>query len=675
MTAPPMIPSQEFIYVRTYSRWLEEQQRRERWEESVDRYMDFMMGRFADKVPQKVFSKCESAILRMEVMPSMRAFWAAGPALEQNNIVGYNCCSIVFKDLQSPVELFYILMCGVGVGFSVEKEFISQMPAVARQTGEGLGIHVVSDSREGWAIALRAGLDAWFNGKDLEFDYSKVRLRGARLKTMGGRASGPDPLRKLLDFTRERLLLAQGRQLKSIEWLDIGNMIGDVVVVGGVRRSSQITFSDLEDTDLRDAKDFSKGPVPKWREMSNNSVAYHERPSMVDFMREWTALAASGSGERGIFNVAAAMKACKRRMKKDPKLLEKWGFKGWDDFAQYLRTNPCGEILLMALMGQFCNLSEVIVRADDTLLTLIEKVKTAVWLGAMQACLTDFPFLRPSFKQSCEEERLLGVSLTGQFDNPAVLTSDNLATLKQVAIAEARKASKALGINMPAAITTGKPSGTVSQLTNSASGAHPRYAPFYIRRYRINSTDPLFRMMRDQGVVFTPENDQGPEGVEKRRAELKAKGRSADEIAILVPDWSPDQVQTWVVAMPIASPKGALTRKDVTAIAQLEWYLKVKRNWCEHNQSMSVYVRDEEWMAVGAWVYEHFDEIGGLSFFPYENSGYSQAPYQEIAEASYESLVRTFPKVDYTQLSRYELEDGTTGAQQLACSAAGGGCD
>lgn len=660
-----MSVSQEFVFYRTYSRWVEEQQRRETWDEAVDRYFGFMKKKFESKVPKKVWAKSDEAVRSMGVMASMRAFWAAGPALEQNNIIGYNCCSMVFKDLQSPVELFYILMCGAGVGFSIEHKFINQMPVAKQYRGEGKGVHVVGDSREGWALALKAGLEAWFDGKDIEFDTSKVRPRGARLKTMGGRASGPQPLVKLLDFVRSIVLKAAGRQLTSEEWLDIGNMIGDVVVVGGVRRSSEITFSDLDDTLIRDAKDFSKGPVPAHRAMSNNSVCYNGRPNIITFMKEWAALAASGSGERGIFNLKAAMEACPRRA-----VVHHIGGLSieWDVLGMTLRTNPCGEINLLALLGQFCNLTEVVVRAEDTFATLVEKVKTAVWLGAMQACLTDFPFIRPSFKQACEEERLLGVSLTGQMDNPKLMTDDRLADLKDVAIRECRKACKALGINMSAAITTGKPSGTVSQLVNCASGCHPRFAKFYIRRYRINSTDPLYKMMKDQGVTFLPENDRGPEMTVQQRQSLITLGRTEAEAKILIPDWTEDLVTTWVCEFVEAAPAKAITRDQVTAIQQLEWYLKVKKNWCEHNQSTTVYIREEEWLQVGSWLFDHWDDVSGVAFLPYDGGSYKQAPYEEINEAEYKRRLKAFPKIDYTQLGKYETEDNTTGAQQLACS-------
>jgi ribonucleoside-triphosphate reductase len=656
-------PYQEFIFYRTYSRWIEEKKRRETWPETHERYFSFMEEKFGDKVPKKVFTKCRENVLNLDVMGSMRALWAAGPALDANNITGYNCCSMVIKDLQSFVELFYILMCGTGVGFSVENQFIKQLPSVKAQTGEFVGVHVVGDSREGWANALKAGLEAWFDGKDIEFDVSKVRPRGARLKTMGGRASGPAPLLKMLEQVKAIVLDNQGSQLRDIDCLDIGNHIADAVVVGGVRRSSEISFSDLDSDLMRHAKDF---PIPNQRFMSNNSVTYNGRPDMLTFMREWTALAASGSGERGIFNVQAASEACARRA------VKKLGIE-WEEFWKYLRTNPCGEILLMALLGEFCNLSTVVIRAGDTFDDLVEKVTSAVWLGAMQSALTNFPYIRPSFKQVCEEERLLGVSLSGQMDNPDLLTDERLHDLKLIAIKVAKKASKALGINMSAAITCGKPDGTNSQFVNSASGAHRRWSDYYLRRVRVSATDPLFKMMRAQGVQFTPENGQGPRAVIDRRLELITKGRTLEESRVLVPDWTEDQVMTWVCAFPIMSPPGAKTRKDESALDQLEWYLKLKRNWCEHNQSMTVYVKDDEWLKVGSWVWEHFDEIVGITFLPFDGGKYEQAPYEEITGEEYRRLKNAFPKIDYSQLYQFEEDDNTTGAQQYACT--GNSCE
>jgi ribonucleoside-diphosphate reductase alpha chain len=647
-----MSPLQELVFYRTYSRWQDALGRRETWEEAVNRYFLYFEGKFGERVPAKVFKKARKNVSEMGTMPSMRAFWTAGEALDSSHVAGYNCSYLAFKDLRSPVELFYILMCGTGVGFSVEKMYIDQMPVVEPQGGAGAGVHVVRDSKEGWADSLDAGLVAWFSGQDIEFDYSLVRPRGARLKTMGGRASGPDPLRELHKSVKAIVLGAQGRKLKSIEWLDVGNKIAEVVVVGGVRRSSEITFSDLEDEDIRDAKNFSKGPFPVSRFMSNNSAVYWEKPDAVTFLREWTALAASGAGERGIFNATNTTSQAPRRQKDNK-----------------LRCNPCGEILLRD--SQFCNLTEVVVRRGDTFATLADKVKSAVWLGTMQSCLTDFPYLRPDFKKNCEEERLLGVSLTGQMDNPKLLTEGRLSDLRAVAIEECEKACKCLGVNMSVAITTGKPSGTVSQLVDSASGAHPRFAAFYIRRVRISATDPLCRMLKKFGVPMSPENGQGPEKTSAERTRLLGLGRTEEEVKILVPDWDQSQVDTWVLRFPEKAPEGAVTRHDMTAIDQLEWYKKVRQSWCEHNQSITVYVRADEWLRVGSWVYDNFEHISGVSFLPYDGGGYQQAPYEEISREEYLRLKGEFPVIDYAELGAFESEDTTTGAQTYACTAAG----
>jgi ribonucleoside-triphosphate reductase (thioredoxin) len=648
-----MTPLQEFVFYRTYSRWDDSKGRRETWEEAVDRYFSFFEPRFSELVPAKVFKRARANVLEMNTMPSMRAFWTAGPALEATHVAGYNCCYLPFEDFKDLADLFYILMCGTGVGFSVENQYISQFPVVQHQTSAGVGVHVVADDKEGWANALLAGLKAWFAGLDIEFDYSKVRPRGARLKTMGGRASGPDPLKELLAFVRDTVLKAQGRRLTSLEWLDIGNKVAEVVVVGGVRRSSEITFSDLDDELVRGAKDFSKGPFPIHRYMSNNSAVYHGRPDAVTFMREWTALAASGSGERGIFNTQCIWNAPRRQRTSD------------------IRANPCGEILLRP--REFCNLTEVVLRKGDTFATVSDKIKTAVWLGAMQACLTDFPYIKPDFKKNCDEEQLLGVSLTGQLDTPKLLTDERLADWKDLALAEAKKASKALGRNMGAAITTGKPSGTVSQLVGAASGAHPRFAQYYIRRVRISANDPLRKMLHAQGAELSPENGQGPQDVAAARQRLREAGRTEEEAKILVPEWQPESVGTWVASFPEKSPPGAITRHDMTAIDQLEWYKKIRTFWCEHNQSITVYVRPDEWLQVGDWVYKNFDHISGVSFLPFDGGAYQQAPYEEIDATTFSKLSKVFPRFNYDALSQFEAEDSTTGAQQLACGA--GGCE
>lgn len=667
-----MNESQKFIHISKYARWIESDGRRESsWDETVDRYLCFMMGKFPN-VPSKVWKLSERHLKNMGVVPSMRAAQMAGPALDQNNILGYNCAYIPFDCIKAVVDHFFILMCAAGSGFSTEsmyigtkscpdividadEEYISQMPEVKRWYGDGNGIHVVADSAEGWARSLWVGLESWFDGKDIEFDYSKVRPRGTRLKTKGGRASGPGPLKKLHEFCRKIVHDAQGRKLNSLEWLDIGNMIGDVVVVGGVRRASEINFSDKDDDLIRFAKDFSKGQFPEYRYNSNNSAVYFEKPNSIEFMKEWSALASSGSGERGIFNLSAIKSLMPSRR----------------TYTIHFRCNPCAEILLRP--RQFCNLTEIVLRADDDFDTLIEKVKVAVWLGCVQASLTDFPFIDPKFKKNCEEERLLGVSITGQMDNPKLMTPEKLQILKKYAIKEAKKASTLLGINMPAAITTGKPSGTVSKLVEASDGAHPRYSEYYIRRYRLAAIDPLFRMMRDQGVKFEPENGQGPNDIEQKRRRLIESGRTEIEAKILVPDWSEEQVQTWVFGIPVKAPEGSITRSEVTAIQQLEWYLKMVENWCEHNQSITIYVRDEEWMEVGAWVYKNFNKIVAVSFLPYDGGKYKLPPYEEISKDQYEKMSMEFPKLDYSQLGKYELEDTTTGAQQFACVS--GGCD
>lgn len=653
-----MQPSQQFVYMRTYARWIPEESRRElSWGESVDRYLNYMKGKYGEKVPAKIWKKADRHLKNLGTVGSMRATWTAGDALDTNHISAYNCAYLAYTDLRAVAEHLYVLMHGTGVGFSTEKEYISQIPAVPMQTSDGAGIYVVDDSKEGWAEALLAGLNAWFSGKDIEFDYTKIRPRGARLKKFGGRASGPDPLRKLLDFTRDVVLKAQGRQLTSLEWLDIGNMLGEVVVVGGVRRSAEINFSDLDDNDIRHAKDY---PFPPHRYMSNNSAVYKEKPSVVEFMKEWTALAASGSGERGIFNVYAVEKHLDKYTKRRK-------------FSPHLRTNPCGEILLRPF--EFCNLSEVIVRPEDSFDDLIEKVEVAVWLGTMQSGLTDFKWLRPDWRKNCEEEALLGVSLTGQMDNVKLMTEEKLEILKEYAIKTNKKAAKALDVNVSVAITTGKPSGTVSQLALCGSGAHPWYDPHYIRRYRISATDPIFRMMRSQGFVFVPENGQGPNPklLEEKRITLRQEGWSEEQIKSLAPDWDESQVNTWVVEFPTKAPEGAVTRHDMDCIAQLEWYLKMVRHWCEHNQSITVYVKDDEWLKVGSWVYDHFEELVGVSFLPHSGGIYSLAPYETITKEQYEELAAKLPQIDWSQLPRFELDDSTEGAKTLAC--AGNSCE
>jgi len=998
----------EFVYIRTYARWFDDKGRREvSWAESAQRLLGHYWESCGDKIPKKVRERVEYRVLKMDAMPSMRALWSAGPALKANSILGYNCAYLPITDLFSFAELLYILMCGTGVGFSVEKYFIDKLPPVALQSGLGAGVHVVADSKEGWAASLYEGLKAWFTGKDIEFDYTKVRPRGARLMTMGGRASGPEPLRRLHRYVKGAVLFARGRRLTPIECHDICCMVAEVVVVGGVRRSSMISFSDLGDEDMREAKDPG---TPVYRAMANNSAAYESKPDILTFMAEWINLAKSGSGERGIFNAEAAVKYAPRRGLKvadkfrtnpcftgsqrlmteagpltfeelcgrksvgiyvprdgaavsmegidvrvtgteqrvfllstregyeveatpdhkfltpagwaelstlspgdrvavgvghpcygkaedgdgrigellgwwqgdgtswhngDKYALDFWGKervladrmvdtardalgidilrndvdasdktriygralsdamrslgarkgtipgRAWrsSEFARgYLRglfsadgtvnivaekqryavrlssvdrallvdiqrllgalgiasrillrrgrcekvfptnspngpaertyackpyydvvvygenilafrdhvgflqdekaarltsvmwtkgpyttkrwlrvrsveqipglhtvycvTEPvghtvsvngiaahnCGEIVLRP--RGFCNLTEVVVRSSDTFDDLVEKVDAAVWMGAMQSTWTNFPFIRAEWKANCEAERLLGVSLTGQLDNPGVLTAEKLEILRDYAIKTAKKACSALGISASVAVTCVKPSGTVSQVVDCASGCHPRWSEYYIRRYRISSTDPLFRMMRDQGVKFEAEVGQRPGDWDRARM-LCRDGMPFESVCPLyerAKEWSEDRVQTWVVSFPVKSPVKSIVRKDWGAIQQLEWYRRVQKNWCEHNVSCTVYVPDGDWLKVGNWVYENFDDIVGISFLPADGGSYDMAPYEEIDKDRYEKMKADFKKIDYTQLSRYELEDQTTGAQTLACT-------
>jgi len=607
----------EFIYKRTYSRWLEEEGRREDWPETIERFISFLISKRPD-IPEKTINKIRKYMTEFAVMPSMRFLWAAGPAAEFDNTCIYNCAFGKINAVEAFSECLYVLMCGTGYGFSVEKEEVMKLPEVPEiKSGQALPKVIIKDSKAGWADSVKTLMGSLYDGQNLYFDYSEIRLEGARLHTMGGRASGPAPLVKLHDFIRETMHNAQGRKLTTLEAHDVCNQIAEIVVVGGVRRSSQISLSDLDDNDMRHAKEW---PFPIKRAMANNSAVFREKPSAADFLVEWGALAKSGTGERGIFNLEAAQNRAPSR-RYAPKIQG---------------TNPCGEIMLRDM--QFCNLSEVVVRADDDLDTLLDKVETATWLGVIQATFTDFPYLRKEWKKNCDVERLLGVSLTGQMDNPSILTSECLSALKSRVLRISRKAADVLDINVPVATTCVKPSGTVSQLVDSASGVHPRYSQYYIRRYRIAARDPLFAMMKDAGIPCNPEVGQKKE-----------------------------DASTWVLEFPVKSPDGCLTRKDVSALDQLSHYKNLQHNWCEHNASMTVYVRDDEWFEVGNWVYKNWDIINGVSFLPYDGGKYKLAPYEEIDVHTYERLIKGLPVIDYTQLSEYELTDNTQGKAEFAC--------
>ena len=587
----------EFVYYRSYSRWIDHEGRRETWIETVDRYIAFMKENLGKKLHDKEYEELREGILAHEAMPSMRLMWSAGPAARKTNVCGYNCSFIAPSALKDFGEIMYLSMCGTGVGFSVESQSVQQLPQIKKQTGRMVKTHVIGDSKEGWADAFVHGLETWFNGEDLKFDYSQLRPAGARLATMGGKSSGPDPLRALIDFSREKILRRQGRRLSNLDVHDIVCKIGEVVVSGGVRRSALISLSDLDDHDMRHAKDGQFYLTEPQRMMANNSAVYMHRPSTSEFMDEWIALMKSGSGERGIFNRGGLpTQIPERRKKVFMKDIDTCG------------TNPCGEITLKS--KQFCNLTEVVVRSEDTKATLLRKVRLAAILGTYQSTLTNFKYLSKEWKKNCEAECLLGVSLTGQWDNPALVHDPKvLRELRDEAVAVNKQYAKRFGVNPSTAVTCVKPSGTVSQLVDAASGMHTRHAKFYIRRIRISATDGLFKMLRDQGIPFAPEVGQ-----------------------------SMESAVTYVIDFPVAAPKGSLFKNDVTALEQLGHWKLIKEHYTEHNPSVTISVGEEEWLAVASWLYENWDMIGGLSFLPRADHIYQLAPFEEITEERHGEL-------------------------------------
>jgi ribonucleoside-diphosphate reductase alpha chain len=627
-------PYEEFIFLRTYSRWDDEKGRREMWPETVERYMKFMKENVGKKFSEKDYQDIHNAILNLRVMPSMRLLWASGEAARKNNASAYNCSYTPIDSLRRFREILFLLTSGCGVGFSVESKFVNLLPVIEKQTDNKLPVFVIPDSREGWADALHAGITAWYDGNDIEFDYSKIRPLGSKLKTFGGRASGPDPLRALLEFSRSVILAAQGRKLRPIEVHDIATKIAEVVVAGGTRRSSEISLSDLHDEEMRLAKSGNFYDKALHRVMANNSVAYETKPTQNEFMREWLALMESGSGERGIFNRGGAFAMMPDRRKE----------KTSEEVAGGIGCNPCAEIVLRPM--QFCNLTSVVCRPEDTEESLIEKVRVATILGTYQSSLTDFPYLTKGWKDNCDEERLLGVSLNGQQDSKAVQNAQTLQKMRETAVETNKEYAKKLGIAQSTAITTTKPEGTGSQMLSCSSGVHPRYAQYYIRRVRISSSDPLFRLMKEQGVPFFPEVGQ-----------------------------QADTATTFVLEFPIKSPKGAKTRHDMDAIEQLEYWKLIKTNYAEHTVSITVYVGKDEWLRVGNWVWDNWDYVTGISFLPKEDGDhvYQLAPYEEITKEQYEELAKKFPTIDFSVLSQYEMDDATQGAKEAACVA--GACE
>ncbi len=632
----------EFVYYRSYSRWIPEKGRRETWIETVDRYVTFMKETLGDKLSDDVYQELREGILNHEAMPSMRLIQFAGTPARTTNVCAYNCSYVAPENFQDLAEIMYISMCGTGVGWSVESQNIGKFPQIALQTGKKLPNHVISDDKEGWCNAFALGLKTWAGGEDIAFDYSLIRPAGARLKTMGGRASGPEPLQRLLDFSRTRLLRRQGKHLTNLDAHDIICMIGDCVVSGGVRRSAMISLSDLDDEALRDAKKGAFYHAEPERMLANNSAVYREKPSSSEFMREWLALMESGSGERGIFNRGILAKVLpKRRL---DALREHQGY--FDASGQNIigpiGTNPCGEILLQS--KQFCNLSEIVARPQDTRESLLRKVRLATILGTFQSTLTEFPYLSREWKEHCERERLLGVSITGQWDSPLVRTSEILDELREEAIKVNTEFSARFGVNPSTAITCVKPSGTLSQMVDCSSGMHPRHSPYYIRRVRIAATDSLFKMLRDQGVPFHPEVGQTSAGA-----------------------------STFVLEFPVKSPDGSIFRNDMTALEQLEHWKTVRMHYTEHNPSVTISIGENEWITVADWLYQHWDIVCGLSFLPRDNHVYQLAPYEEIDEARYTDLLKNWENIDFSKIMAYERADEQDLKRELAC--AGGLCE
>jgi len=636
MTLPT--PFQDFIHLSRYSRWTDEKGRRETWEETVSRYFDFFVDHLNEnqkyKVSKKEQEELQSAIVALDVMPSMRALMTAGEALRRDHVAGYNCAYVSAGRVRSFDEILYILMCGTGVGFSVERDFLDKLATIAEEFEVSDTTIVVQDSKLGWAKAYKELTSLLIGGQVPQWDLSKIRPAGERLKTFGGRSSGPKPLDDLFRFTVDTYKKASGRKLTSIECHDIICKIAEIVVVGGVRRSALISLSSLTDERMREAKTGQWWHENPQRALSNNSVAYKEKPEMGTFMDEWVSLYKSKSGERGIFNRGAAKKT-----------IEKLGDRRDPNYN--FGCNPCSEILLRD--REFCNLTEVVVRKEDTVDTLKEKVRLATILGTWQSTLTNFRYLSSEWKNNCEEERLLGVSLTGIMDNDLMngkkgekLLIETLQTLRDVAIETNKELAKKLKINQSAAITCVKPSGTVSQLVDASSGIHARHNPYYIRTVRADIKDPLCVFMKEKGFPCEPD--------------------------VMKPE------HTMVFSFPVKAPEGCVVRTDMTAIEQLEHWLLYQIHWCEHKPSITVTVKEHEWMDVGAWVYEHFDEVSGVSFLPHSDHSYRQAPYQDCTEEEYTKLYKSMPVgVDWTELSNYEKEDNTAGSQTMACS--GNSCE
>ena len=634
MNTTTMTPYQNYIAKSRYSRYLDDKGRREHWPETTARYFDFMEKQLKEKnnytLTPELRARLEAAVVNLDVMPSMRSIMTSGEALERQNVAGYNCSYMPIDDPKAFDEAMYILLCGTGVGFSVEQKYVNKLPEIPEKLYESNTVVYVKDSKEGWAKALRQVLALLWAGEVPKWDVSAVRPQGSRLKTFGGRASGPEPLVELFKYVVGKFKGAQGRKLFSIEAHDILCKIGEVVVVGGVRRSAMISLSDLGDDRMAKAKAGAWWDGNGQRALANNSAVYDVKPDVGQFMREWSNIYESHSGERGIFNrYASEIQAAKngRRV-----LHKEWG------------TNPCSEIILRPY--QFCNLSSVIVRAGDTLESLKEKVAIATILGTFQSTLTNFPYLRKVWQTNTEEERLLGVSMTGILDNTLLNNAYDkelparLEELKNVAVDTNKHLAAELGINVSAAITCVKPEGTVSQLTGTASGIHPQHSAYFIRRVRSDAKDPITAFLKEAGFPWEP--------------------------CVMKPE------STAIFSFPMKTPEGARLREDLSAIEHLDLWLTFQRHWCEHKPSVTISVNENEWPKVGAWTWENFDEITGVSYLPMDGGTYRQAPYESIDEATYNSMLMAMPKeIDWENMT--EKTDNVEGAQMLSCTA--GACE
>ncbi len=621
---------QEFIFYQFYSRFRDDLGRRETWIETIDRFMAFMKENLGNKLTDAEYAEVRMGIINQEVCPSMRLLWSAGKAARKSNVTAYNCAYIAPTSWQDLSEIMYVSMCGAGCGFSVEPENVEQFPQIKKQTGKKPKTVVVEDSKEGWARAFVHACEAWANGEDVDVDYSKVRPAGTPLATMGGRASGPAPLQELMAFTKRKMLARQGRRLTTLDLHDIICQIGLIVVAGGVRRSALISLSVLDDAEMRDSKKGTFWQTEGQRSMANNSAVYEVKPNADEFLKEWTALVASKSGERGIFNRGGLQNQVPKRR--------------WDKIKdqKQVGVNPCGEIYLRS--KQFCNLTSIVVRPNDDMKSLKRKMRLATILGTYQATLTKFEYLSKDWHDNCEEEQLLGVSITGYYDNKLVRDDKNLNTLREEAVEVNRKYAKKFGKKPSTAITCVKPHGNSGQLLGVGSGMHPWYSKYYIRRVRISANDPLLKLAQDQGVPVLPEVG-----------------------------YSTSNASTMVLEFPCKAPEGAVVSKDVSAIEMLNEWKRLKKHFTEHNPSVTIYVGDDEWLSVANFVYENWDIVGGLSFLPRNDHVYQLAPYEEITKEEYEKRLKALGHLDFSKLVIYEQQDRTIGAKELAC--VGGVCE